>query len=59
VCDIDVYIALQTVPSLDSLGRCCCTRTLPMENSCANSLDIPSHMPITYPPGFGSVAQFG
>jgi hypothetical protein len=30
-----------------------------MENSCPNSLDTPSHKLITYPPGFGLLAQFG
>jgi hypothetical protein len=30
-----------------------------MTNSCPNSLDIPSHNPLTYPPGFGSLARFG
>jgi hypothetical protein len=47
------------VPSSDSLGSCCCTRTLPTANYCPNSLDIPSHKPVTYPRGFGSLAQFG
>jgi hypothetical protein len=47
------------VPSSDSLGSCCCTRTLPTANSCPNSLDIPSRNPVTYPQGFGSLAQFG
>jgi hypothetical protein len=29
-----------------------------MANSCPNSLDILSHKPITYPPGFGLLTQF-
>jgi hypothetical protein len=47
------------VPYSDSFGSCCCMRTLPMANSCPNSLDIPSHNPVTYPRGFGPLAQFG
>jgi hypothetical protein len=30
-----------------------------MANSCPNSLDIPSHKLVTYPPGFGLLTQFG
>jgi hypothetical protein len=34
-------------------------RTLRTANSCPNSLDNPSHKPVTYPLGFGLLAQFG
>jgi hypothetical protein len=57
-CSIDVRTTLQMMPSTNSLGRCCCTRTLPTTNSCPNSLDIPSHKTVTYSLGFGLVAQF-
>jgi hypothetical protein len=30
-----------------------------MTNSCPNSQDIPSHKPITYPPGFSLLTLFG
>jgi hypothetical protein len=30
-----------------------------MTNSYPNSLDIPSHKLVTYPPGFGLLVQFG
>jgi hypothetical protein len=58
-CGIDVRIALQMVPSSHSLGSYCCMRTLPTINSCPNSLDTPSHKLVTYPLGFGLLAQFG
>jgi hypothetical protein len=58
-CGINVRIALQTAPFSDSPGSYFCTRTLPTTNFCPNSLDIPSHKPVTYPPGFGLLTQFG
>jgi hypothetical protein len=43
---------------MDQMSRCC-MRTLPTINSCPNSLDTPSHKLVTYPIGFGLLAQFG
>jgi hypothetical protein len=57
--DIDVRIALQMVPFLNSPGSCCCTRIHPKANSYPNSLDIPLHKLIAYPPGFGLLTRFG
>jgi hypothetical protein len=33
-------------------------KTQPMADSCPNYLNVPSHMPLAYPPGFGSLAMF-
>jgi hypothetical protein len=47
------------VPFSDSLGSYCCMRTLHRVNSCPKFLDIPLHKLVTYPSGFGLLAQFG
>jgi hypothetical protein len=59
VYNIDVCIALQTVPSSNSLGSYCCMKTQPMADACPNYLDSPSHMLLANLPGFGLLAQFG
>jgi hypothetical protein len=53
VYDIDVHIALQTVPSSNSLGSYCCMKTQPMVDACPNYLDSPSRMLLAYLPIFG------
>jgi hypothetical protein len=59
VYDIDVRIALQMVPTLNSLGSCCCMKTQPMADACPNYLDSPSRMLLAYLLGFGLLTQFG
>jgi hypothetical protein len=55
---IDVRIALQTVPSSNSLGSCCCMKIQPIVDACPNYLDSSSHMLLAYLPTFGWLAQF-
>jgi hypothetical protein len=59
VYDIDIRIALQTVPSSNSLGSYYCMKTQPMADTCPNYLDSPSRMLLAYLPGIGLLAQFG
>jgi hypothetical protein len=56
---INVCIALQTVPSSNSLGSCCCMKTQPMADAYSNYLDSPSRMLLACLPGFGWLTPFG
>jgi hypothetical protein len=58
-CSIDIRITLEMVPSLNSIGRCCCTRTRPRVNSDPNFLDFPKRRLLAYLQEFDRLAQFG
>jgi hypothetical protein len=55
---IGVCIALQTVPSSNSIGRCC-IKIQPIVDACPNYLNSPSRMLLAYLPRFGWLIQFG
>jgi hypothetical protein len=59
VCGNDIHIEPQMVPSLDSLGSCCCMKNQPMANSFPNYQDVPSHKLLAYFPEFDLLSQFG
>jgi hypothetical protein len=52
-CSIDVYITLQMVPSLNSLGNYCCKRIRPRVNSDLTFLDVPKYGLLAYLLVFG------
>jgi hypothetical protein len=56
---ISIRIALQTMPSSNSLGSCCCMKIQPMVDACPNYFDSPSRMLLAYLLGFGWLTQFG